>query len=142
MNFQLRHRRARYAFVWASMSSRLSGLPKAIFISAVMCLLALNGTGCIVLVAGGAGAVGYEVAKDDRKIGTKVSDASVTSSVKTRLIKDSGVKAGDINVDTYDGVVTLHGHVPNSGVKTRAVKLAKSVKGVKSVRSKLKIISD
>lgn len=142
MSIQLRHRRPRDAFAWASISRRFSGLLEAILIVTVMGVLFLNGTGCILLVAGGAGAVGYEVAKDDRKIGTKFSDASVTSSVKTRLIKDSDVKASNINVDTYNGVVTLHGHVPNSGVKTRAVKLAKSVKGVKSVRSKLKIIPD
>jgi hyperosmotically inducible protein len=98
-------------------------------------------TGCFWLAVGGAGAVGYEVAKDDRTIGTKLDDASVTSGVKTKLIKDSEIHAADINVDTFEGVVTLHGNVPSSGAKRRAAKLAKSVKGVKSVRSKLVVVS-
>jgi hyperosmotically inducible protein len=85
--------------------------------------------------------VGYEVAKDDRSIGTKLDDASITSGIKTKLIKDSEIHAMDINVDTFEGVVTLHGNIPSRSAKTRAVKLARSVKGVTKVRSKLVVVS-
>jgi osmotically-inducible protein OsmY len=109
-------------------------------ITALACCSVLC-TGCFWLAVGGAGAVGYEVAKDDRTIGTKLDDASITSGVKTKLIKDSEIHAANINVDTFEGVVTLHGDVPSSGAKRRAANLAKSVKGVKSVRSKLVVVS-
>ena len=102
--------------------------------------VALGTTGCFWLAVGGAGALGYEVGKDDRSVGTKVDDASITSSVKTRFIRDAEIDAIDINVDTYEGVVTLHGKVPTSGAEHRAVQLAKSVKGVRDVRSKLVVI--
>lgn len=97
--------------------------------------------GCFWLAVGGAGVAGYEIAKDDRSLGTKLDDASITTGVKTKLIKDSEIHAADINVDTFEGVVTLHGNVPSGSAKRRAVKLAKSVKGVKSVRSKLVVVS-
>jgi len=96
--------------------------------------------GCFWLAVGGAGVAGYEVAKDDRSIGTKVDDASITSGVKTKLIKDAEIDAFDINVDTYEGVVTLHGNVPSGSARDRAVQLARSVKGVKKVRSELVIV--
>lgn len=102
--------------------------------------LAALPTGCFWLAVGGAGAVGYEVAKDNRSIGTKVDDASITSSVKTKLIKDSEIEAFDINVDTFQGVVTLHGNVSDRRAQSRAIALASSVKGVKSVTSKLVVV--
>lgn len=97
-------------------------------------------SGCFWLAVGGAGAVGYEVAKDDRSIGTKVDDASITSGIKTKFIKDSEIHAFDINVDTYQGVVTLYGNVPSGNAQSRAVALARSVKGVKGVQSKLVVV--
>lgn len=102
--------------------------------------LAMMPTGCFWLALGGAGAVGYEVGKDNRSIGIKVDDAAITSGVKTKLIKDSEIQAFDINVDTYEGVVTLHGNVASGGAQSRAVGLARSVKGVKAVTSKLVVV--
>ena len=98
------------------------------------------GSGCFWLAVGGAGVAGYEVGKDDRSIGTKVDDASITSGVKAKFIKDAEIDALDINVDTYEGVVTLHGNVPSRSARDRAMQLARSVKGVKDVRSRLAIV--
>ena len=97
--------------------------------------------GCFWLAVGGAGLGGYELAKDDRSIGTKIDDASITTGVKAKFVRDSQIDALDINVDTYEGVVTLHGHVPSRSAESRAVQLARSVKGVKNVRSKLSLVS-
>jgi hyperosmotically inducible protein len=100
----------------------------------------LVATGCFWLAVGGAGVTGYEIGKDDRSIGTKIDDASITSGVKARFVKDPEIDALDINVDTYQGVVTLHGHVPGPSARDRAVALARSVKGVREVRSELVIV--
>jgi hyperosmotically inducible protein len=109
-------------------------------VTMLLAMLASN-TGCFWLAVGGAGAAGYELAKDDRSFGTKVDDASVTTRVKSLLARDSRVNALDINVDTFAGAVTLHGHVPSQGVANHAVELARSVKGVRFVNSKLRIVS-
>ena len=108
---------------------------------ALLLVIVLPGTGCsIMLAVGGAGTAAYEVAKDDRTIGTKFEDGSITSSVKTRLLTDERINALDVNVDTYEGVVTLHGHVETSGDRARAIEIARGVKGVRSVTSNLRVL--
>ncbi len=97
-------------------------------------------TGCFWLAVGGAGVAGYEIAKDDRSLGTKVSDASITTSVKAKLVRDSQLNAFDINVDTFEGTVTLHGNVSSANAKMRAVQIARGVKDVTDVRSKLVVV--
>lgn len=96
--------------------------------------------GCAAAVVGGAAAGGYYVAKDERSLSTITADATITSKVKTKLIKDKHIQALDINVDTYEGVVTLHGNVPSDNIKERAIQLASSVKGVKKIVTKLVIV--
>lgn len=108
---------------------------------AALVFAATSSTGCFWIAVGGAGALGYEVGKDDRSIGVKFDDASITTGVKTRFINDEKVDALDINVDTYEGIVTLNGSVPSKRVEGRAIQIARGVKGVNGVRSKLVIVS-
>jgi hyperosmotically inducible protein len=54
-----------------------------------------------------------------------------------KMADDPMVSASEINVDTTDGKVTLNGTVQNSAEEGKAVDLAKSVDGVKSVKSNL-----
>ncbi len=116
------------------------GHQKWIVIAALV-FVVTSATGCFWIAVGGAGVAGYEIAKDDRSIGTKFGDASITTGVKTKFIHDKRVDALDINVDTFNGVVTLNGSVPSKRVKDRAIQIARSVKGVKRVRSKLIVVS-
>jgi osmotically-inducible protein OsmY len=94
--------------------------------------------GCLVAVAGGAGEAGY-IASQDRSATTTISDQLITSKVKTKLIADDSVKARNVNVDTYAGVVTLRGIVFSSKQRARAKDIAGTTKGVKKVVSHLEI---
>ena len=68
----------------------------------------------------------------------KYFDASViTTKVKARLAEDNVLKAFDINVKTYNGVVQLRGFVDSQMTIDKAGKIAGSVEGVKSVRNDL-----
>lgn len=67
-------------------------------------------------------------------------DAFVTSKVKIELLTGDGLDPLRINVDTLDGVVTLHGQVESAAAKTKAVQEARSVKGVKDVRDMLAVV--
>jgi osmotically-inducible protein OsmY len=96
-------------------------------------------TGCAGLVIGGAAAGGYYVAKDKRSSGEIVEDATITSSINAKYVKDDLVSALDVNVDTYRGVVTLNGLVANKAAATRAIDLALSTKNVTKVISNLTI---
>jgi len=72
-----------------------------------------------------------------RSTGRYVDDATITAAVKTKLIGDETVKARDINVDTYNGVVQLSGFVESKAEANQAVALAEEVEGVKSVKDDL-----
>ncbi len=96
--------------------------------------------GCAIALIGGAGVGGYYLGEDERSIGQITDDASITVVIKTELIRDNDIKALDIDVDTYRGVVVLNGHVPSKKLATRSVKLASATTGVKKVVSKLVVI--
>jgi osmotically-inducible protein OsmY len=64
-----------------------------------------------------------------------VSDAAITASVKTDLLKDPDLSVLKIDVDTKDGVVTLNGLAADEPARSRAEKMASAVKGVKEVRN-------
>ena len=71
--------------------------------------------------------------------GEVIDDSVLTSKVKVGLIDDPITKAGQINVETYRGVVQLGGFVDNAQQKEQATKVARSVTGVKEVRNDLRI---
>jgi hyperosmotically inducible protein len=71
--------------------------------------------------------------------GEAIDDSVLTSKVKVALIDDPVTKAGQINVETYRGVVQLGGFVDNSEQKEQATKVARSVTGVKEVRNDLRV---
>jgi hyperosmotically inducible periplasmic protein len=95
--------------------------------------------GCVAAVVGGAAAGGYYAGKDDRSADRIAADAAMTADVKARLIAEPGIRSLSINVDTYNGNVTLKGDVKSSAQASSAVKVARKARGVKSVRSELKV---
>jgi hyperosmotically inducible protein len=73
--------------------------------------------------------------------GKALDDATLTAKVKTALIAEPNVKALAIDVETKDGVVTLHGTADNMANRDRASQIASSVEGVRSVLNNLKVVS-
>jgi len=74
-----------------------------------------------------------------KTIGETMDDATITTRVKTALLNDPDVNATRIDVSTAAGVVTLSGDVRSKSEADRAVQVARTVQGVKDVRSALKI---
>lgn len=66
-------------------------------------------------------------------------DPWITTKVKMALLTGEDVPALDVNVDTVNGRVTLHGIVANESQKTRAEEVARGVDGVKEVRNLLQV---
>ena len=64
---------------------------------------------------------------------TEPSSASVEIDVTSRLQNDEPLRSYAIDVKVTDGTAILSGNVPDEGLKTRAEKLAKTVKGVRSL---------
>jgi hyperosmotically inducible periplasmic protein len=74
-----------------------------------------------------------------RSTGQQIDDASITARVKTALIEAPDVKARQINVETYNGVVQLSGFVDSDEMAARAVSQAKRVPGVRSVKNDIRV---
>lgn len=74
-----------------------------------------------------------------RSAGNVVDDSTITTKVKSKLLEDQHLSGFGIDVDTYQGEVTLTGGVDNSETKSRASQMARSVDGVKKVNNLLKV---
>src|SRR5215813_8865069 len=69
-----------------------------------------------------------------------VPDAWITTKVKISLLTHEGMSARHVDVDTVDGLVTLHGAVASAGERDKAAELARGVSGVRDVRNLLQIV--
>lgn len=99
------------------------------FTTALLACLALGGpAGCASSAAGGA-----------RGVADLVDDAAITAGVKAALVGEPDLKASEINVETYQGVVQLSGFVGSAESVAAAATVARTVKGVKSVRNDLRL---
>jgi hyperosmotically inducible periplasmic protein len=73
----------------------------------------------------------------ERTVGSWVDDVMISSKVKSKLIANSEIKAGDIDVSSSQGVVTLIGRVGSATIKDTAERTARATTGVKSVNNEL-----
>ncbi|HEX8962056.1 MAG TPA: BON domain-containing protein [Rhodocyclaceae bacterium] len=97
-------------------------------ISAILAALLLT-----TAVAGCAGS------RTQESTGQYFDDAALTTKVKTAIFNDPNLKANEIGVETYKGVVQLSGFVASQSEISRAVQVARSVNGVRSVKNDLHI---
>lgn len=70
-------------------------------------------------------------------VGDRIDDVMISSKVKSKLIANSEIKAGDIDVSSSHGVVTLIGRVSSQIIKTDAERIARGTKGVTDVNNEL-----
>ena len=82
---------------------------------------------------------GRRTAETAGKAGAVVTDAALTSAVKSKLLADPDVSGLKIDVDTTDGVVTLMGDVSTQAEANEAIRLARTTEGVRDVVSKLRV---
>ncbi len=71
--------------------------------------------------------------------GEYVDDAVLTTKVKAAIFNEPGLKSFEINVETYKGVVQLSGFVSSQADINKAVDVARSVKGVVSVKNNMRV---
>lgn len=73
----------------------------------------------------------------ERTVGSWVDDVMISSKVKSKLIANSEIKSGDIDVSSSQGVVTLIGRVRSEQMKSDAERIARGTKGVTNVNNEL-----
>lgn len=71
--------------------------------------------------------------------GEYLDDTVITARVKAAIVDDPELKATEINVETYKGVVQLSGFVSSQSDIGHAVDVAKKVDGVKSVKNDMRL---
>jgi osmotically-inducible protein OsmY len=69
--------------------------------------------------------------------GEYIDDSVITTKVKSLLAADDFLKSFQISVETYKGTVQLSGFVGSQEAVDNAGEIARSVKGVKSVKNDL-----
>jgi osmotically-inducible protein OsmY len=87
----------------------------------------------------GAGTVADKTKEGLSKTGEVITDAWITTRVKSKFIGEDLLKDSDISVDTNNHVVTLKGTVMSAAGRARAVEQAKEVEGVHQVVDRLTI---
>jgi hyperosmotically inducible protein len=71
--------------------------------------------------------------------GEYVDDTVITTKVKAEIFNEPSLKSAEINVETFKGVVQLSGFVNSQEDINRAVRVARSVKGVVSVKNDMRL---
>ena len=95
--------------------------------------------GIAAIAIGTLASAGCGVFRGHQTPSAYVDDSAVTARVKTALIKSPGVTASEIDVHTYQRVVTLDGVVDNEQMLERAEEIARDTPGVASVHSTLQV---
>jgi hypothetical protein len=69
--------------------------------------------------------------------GEYFDDSAITTKVKAEILNEPSLKVFQINVETFKGEVQLSGFVDSAQSVKKAGEVARSVKGVKSVKNNL-----
>lgn len=83
--------------------------------------------------------VGCSSTPTHESTGQYVDDSVITTSVKAAILNEPSLKVNEINVETFKGVVQLSGFVRSEDNIATAVKVARGVNGVKSVKNDMRI---
>jgi len=71
--------------------------------------------------------------------GEYVDDSVITTKVKTAIFNEPTLKSAEINVETFKGKVQLSGFVNSTQDVNKAVAVARTVKGVESVKNDMRV---
>ena len=82
-----------------------------------------------------ASLIGCAATPKQEGTGEYIDDAVITTKVKAAIFNEPTLKSTEINVETFKGVVQLGGFVNSQADINKAVEVARSVKGVKSVKN-------
>ena len=84
-------------------------------------------------------AIGCASTSTQESTGEYIDDTTITTKVKTAIFNEPSLKVAQINVETYKAVVQLSGFVNSGAEINKAASVARSVKGVVSVRNDIRL---
>ena len=80
---------------------------------------------------------GCAVSRGQETVGAYVDDATITTQIKSRMLKDPAVAGTSISVETLKGTVVLSGFAKNGTERTTAEGIARNVNGVVLVKNEI-----
>ncbi len=83
--------------------------------------------------------VGCASTQKQEGTGEYVDDSVITTKVKAAILNEPTLSSAEINVETFKGVVQLSGFVNSSADITKAVTVARGIKGVNSVKNDMRL---
>jgi hypothetical protein len=101
----------------------------------IMKLINLFGSFFLVILL--ASFLGCASTSKQEGTGEYIDDSVITTKVKAAIFQEESLKSSEINVETYKGVVQLSGFVNSSADINKAVAVARTVKGVTSVKNSM-----
>jgi osmotically-inducible protein OsmY len=84
-------------------------------------------------------AAGCASTRTQEGTGQYVDDSVITTKVKTAILAEPGLKVSEINVETFKGIVQLSGFVSSRSDVDSAIRVARAVDGVKSVKNDMQL---
>lgn len=86
-----------------------------------------------------AGLVGCASTAKHEGTGEYIDDTVLTTKVKAEVFNTPSLKSSEINVESFKGTVQLSGFVSSQANIDLAVKVARSIKGVKAVKNDMRV---
>jgi osmotically-inducible protein OsmY len=83
--------------------------------------------------------VGCASTQKQEGTGEYVDDSVITTKVKAAILNEPTLSSAEINVETFKGLVQLSGFVNSRADITKAVEIARGVKGVNSVKNDMRL---
>jgi osmotically-inducible protein OsmY len=83
--------------------------------------------------------VGCAGSPTQESTGEYLSDSWITTKVKAALVEDQTVRATEVNVETFKGAVQLSGFVSSHAAMDQAVRIARGIQGVTSVKNDMRL---
>lgn len=96
-------------------------------------LIAITGSLLILITSGCA------VSRGQESLGTYIDDTGITTAVKSKFFEDKDVAGSSISVETLNGTVMLSGFAKSALERNKAETIARSVKGVTSIKNQIAI---
>lgn len=87
----------------------------------------------LVAVYAASGCAVYDVAVEERNVATYSSDKKISFVIEEQFLKDDAIKYMDFDAYSYEGHVYLIGEYESHTQVDRAVAIAKSTEGVRTV---------
>jgi len=96
-------------------------------------------SGCLATAIVGTTTGVAKMANDERSLGTQFDDVTTASKIDARLVAERDMPSRWISIEVINGDVTLTGSLPTQSHIDRAIFITKSIRGVRSVDSKMNV---